>query len=99
MVLNEGAATLQYIADQAPGTVAPVAGTEARYEVIGALNYVGTELHANFGPLFNPANSDATKEGAKANLAKKFEYLSANVLGKKGPYLTGSTLTIAGKSC
>jgi len=44
-VLNEGAATLQYIADLNPGKVAPVFGSVDRYKVINALNYVGTELH------------------------------------------------------
>ena len=44
-ILNEGAATLQYIADLNPGTVAPAIGTRERYMVMNALNYVGTELH------------------------------------------------------
>jgi len=95
VVLNEGAATLQWIADQAPGTVAPPAGSEARYEVIGALNYVASEVHTNYGPLFNPASSAEVKSAAIANLSKKFKHLSENVIGKKGAYLTSDAVTIA----
>jgi len=95
VVLSEGAATLQWIADQNPNTVAPAAGTDARYEVIGALNYIASEVHSNFGPLFNPANSDEVKAVAKTNLGKKFSYLSDHVIGKQGKYLTSDQLTIA----
>ena len=91
-VLNEGAATLAWVADQAPGKVAPENGTSGRYLVISSLNYVASEVHANFGPLFYP-NSDEVKAAAKANLAKKFDHL-IKVLGDK-PYLTGESLTVA----
>ena len=45
-LLNEGAAVLFYIADQAPaGLLAPAPGTMERYVCINAMNYVGTEIH------------------------------------------------------
>ena len=91
-VLNEGAATLAWVADQAPGKIAPEYGTSARYLVIAGLNYVASEVHANFGPLFYP-NSDEIKAKAKENLAKKFEHL-VKVFESK-PFLAGDSLSIA----
>ena len=93
-VLNEGAAVLSWIGDQTGGDkVFPALGSSKRYEVIGALNYVASEVHANFGPLFNPTNSDDIKAAHKAALAKKFEYLSGLVESK--PFVTGDSFTIA----
>src|SRR6187402_2604887 len=54
--LTEGPAIVQYIADQVPDKkLAPANGTVARAQLQGWLNFVGTELHKGFGPLFNPA--------------------------------------------
>ena len=86
-VLNEGAATLSWIGDQAPESgILPALGDSKRYLTIGALNYVASEVHSNFGPLFGP-NSDEIKAKAKDNLQKKFEYLNKNL---KGGYLAGT---------
>ena len=60
-VLTEGAAILQYLADLVPEKqLAPRAGTMERYRLMEALNYIATELHKSFVPIFNPAY-----EGAK----------------------------------
>jgi len=56
-ILNENAATLQYIADLAPGKVAPVVGTVDRAVLQNALSYISGELHGSIGPLFNPSIS------------------------------------------
>lgn len=54
-VLTENAVLLQYIADQAPASgLIPASGLE-RYRQLELLNYVATEVHKGFGPLFNPA--------------------------------------------
>ena len=64
-VLTEGPAIVQYLADQKPATkLAPAAGTIDRYRVQEWLAFIGTELHKNFGPLFNRASSDDVKQGA-----------------------------------
>lgn len=77
-LLNEGAATLQYIADQAPASgLAPAAGTSARYLLINALNFLASEVHvAGFGPLFRAKTPEAKAEGA-ANLAPKLALAAA----------------------
>jgi len=92
-LLNEGAATLQWIADHsaAGSDLAPANGTTARYVLINTLNYLASELHATFGPLFGPG-SDEFKAAQKAKLATKFAYVS-EILGDK-PYLMGDTFTI-----
>jgi hypothetical protein len=70
--LTEGPAIVQYIADQAPDKkLAPPYGTIARYKLMSWLTFIGTEVHKNFGPLFNPATPDAYKEIAKAQIAKR----------------------------
>ena len=54
-VLVEGPAIVQYLADQAPSTkLAPPAGDRKRYELQSWLTFIGTEVHKQFSPLFNP---------------------------------------------
>jgi glutathione S-transferase len=57
------------------------------------LNYLTSEVHKSFTPLFNPASSAEMKETAVANLTKKFDWLSG-FLDKK-PFLLGNTFTVA----
>jgi glutathione S-transferase len=93
-VLTEGPAVVQYLADLKPESgLAPRAGTFERYQLMEILNYLTSEVHKSFGPLFNPASSADMKANAKATLDKKFEWLTA-FLGSK-TYLLGSTFTVA----
>ena len=93
-VLTEGPAIVQYLADQKPGSgLIPAAGSIDRYRVQEWLNFIGTELHKNFGALFNRANPDAVKESAKANITKRLVYLNDKLAGKQ--YLMGSNFTVA----
>ena len=93
-VLCEGVAILQYIADQAPAAgLAPANGTLPRYQLQEWLNYVATEVHKNYGPLFNPAASAEMKDAAKANLAKRFDWLSEKLTGRD--FLMGTQFTVA----
>jgi len=93
-VLTEGPAIVQYLADQKPESgLAPPAGTFERYQLMEMLNYITSEIHKSFSPLFNPASSADMKETAVANLSKKFDWLSG-FLGKK-PFLLGNTFTAA----
>jgi glutathione S-transferase len=93
-VLTEGPAILQYIADQRPkSNLAPEIGSPERYKLQEWLNYIATEIHKTFSPLFNPATPDAYKAIAKENLAKRFKYVDEK-LGAHD-YLTGSHFTVA----
>src|SRR6266567_3929204 len=74
--LTEGPAIVQYIADQASGKkLAPAAGTFERYQAQEWLNFIGTELHKTFGPLFKPDTPEAYKTIARQNLQKRFEWV------------------------
>jgi glutathione S-transferase len=93
-LLTEGPAIVQYLADQKPDSgLAPRAGTFERYRLMELLNFVTSELHKSYSPLFNPAASDDWKAAAHANLEKKFQWLSG-YLGNQA-YLMGDTFTVA----
>jgi glutathione S-transferase len=93
-VLTEGPAILQYIADQKPDSkLVPKAGTIERYRVLEWLNFITSEIHKTFSPLFNPAADAGVKAYATQNLEKKFDWLNKQLAGKQ--YLTGDNFTIA----
>ena len=93
-VLTEGVAIMQYLADQKPESdIAPRNGTFERYRVQEWLNYITSEVHKSFSPLWTASNEQAVKDYALTNLKKKFDWLNAQLAGKK--YLTGDTFTIA----
>jgi glutathione S-transferase len=93
-LLTEGAAIVQYVADQKPQSgLAPASGTLERYRLIELLNYIATEIHKGYSPLWNPAITPEAKAAALAALDKKFTFLTAQ-LGEK-PYLLGDTFTVA----
>ena len=92
--LSEGPAIVQYIADQVPAKgLAPAAGTMARYRLMEWLNFITSELHKGFSPLFNPNAPDQWKQIVKDMLAQRFDVLSKKLEGK--PYLMGTTFTVA----
>jgi glutathione S-transferase len=93
-VLTEGPVILQYIADQKPeSNLAPKNGTLERYRLQEWLNFITSEVHKTFSPLFNASADPAVKEYALANLRKRFDWINAQLAGKK--YLTGDTFTVA----
>jgi glutathione S-transferase len=53
---------VQWIADQVPEKrLAPPAGTIERYRLQEWLTFIGTEIHKQFSPLFNPALPEEAK--------------------------------------
>jgi len=93
-VLTEGPAIVQYIADQNPDArLAPKAGTLERYRLQEWLNFITSEIHKNFSPLFNKTAAPEWKAGATANLTKRFDWLATQLEGKS--YLTGDQFTVA----
>lgn len=95
-VLTEGAAILQYIADQHPAAeLAPKAGTLERARLQEHLNYVASELHKAFSPFFsaNPPSGEA-RQAVEANLARKMDHFEA-VLSDGRAYLLGDKFSVA----
>ena len=66
---------VQMIADKVPGKhLAPARGTAERYQLQEWLNFINSELHKNFGPLFNPVLPDDAKTFFKDRAMGKFKY-------------------------
>lgn len=94
-VLTEGAAILQYIADQHPETgLAPAAGTLERFRLNENLTFISSELHKSFSPLFNPAISDAEKQAAETRVRQKLDQVERQLSDGRS-YLLGETFTVA----
>ena len=93
-LLTEGPAILQYLADLAPELqLAPANGSKARYQLQSWLTFIGTEVHKNFSPFFNPAATPEMKEQARANLQRRLGYVNDQLAG--GDFLMGSTYSVA----
>ena len=93
-VLTEGPAIIQYLADQKPESgLAPRAGTFERYQLMEMLNYITSEVHKSFSPLFNPESSAEMKQASVNALTKKFDWLTG-FLGDK-TFLLGNTFSVA----
>lgn len=94
VLLTEGPAIVQYVADLAPDKqLAPPAGSIERYQLMSLLNFIGTELHKTFSPLFNPDASDDVKAYARSNLTRRYAQVERMLEGRD--YLTGGTFTVA----
>ena len=53
------------------------------------LNFIATELHKQFGPLWYPTTPEATKEAQRTKLATRFELIAKTLAAQ--PYLTGDS--------
>jgi glutathione S-transferase len=93
-VLTEGVVIMQFLADQKPDAgLVPRHGTIERYHVLEWLNYLTSEVHKSFSPLFNPNASAEVKAYTQANLEKKLDWTNAQLGSRK--YLGGDAFTIA----
>ncbi|HVJ24904.1 MAG TPA: glutathione transferase GstA [Burkholderiales bacterium] len=93
-ILTEGPAIVQYLADQKPDSgLAPKNGSFERYRLQEWLNFLTTEVHKQFSPLFKPNTPEDYKKIAKENLAARFDWLDQQLAGKD--YLMGKQFTVA----
>jgi glutathione S-transferase len=92
--ITEGPAIVQYIADQVPAkNLAPVNGTLARAQLQSWLNFISTELHKGFSPLFNPATPADYKPMVIDKLMSRLGWVDSELAGK--PYLMGDSFSVA----
>ncbi|MDI9334708.1 MAG: glutathione transferase GstA [Cytophagales bacterium] len=92
--LTEGPAIVQYLADLVPEKVlAPANGTLERYKLQARLNFIGTELHKSFSPLFNPATPAEYKAMVTERLLSRLAYADKMLAGKS--YVMGNHFTVA----
>lgn len=92
-ILTEGPAIVQYIADRKPGDLIPPVGSDERYHVLEWLNYITSEIHKTFTPLFKPNTPEEYKTISKDNLKARFSYLDGKLAGRQ--FLTGDKFTVA----
>jgi glutathione S-transferase len=93
-LLTEGPAIVQYLADLKPeAKLAPANGTMPRYRLQEWLNYISTEIHKQFTPLFLPTTPDAAKEAFAAKLMREFGFLDSELA--KRNWLAGDSFSVA----
>ena len=93
-VLTEGPAIVQYLADLAPAAaLAPAAGSLDRVRLQETLNYLTSEIHKSYSPLFNPAVLPAVREERLAYLTRRYALIEKQLEGSK--YLFGDRFTVA----
>ena len=92
--LTEGPAIVQYLADLAPEKqLAPANGSWQRYRLQEWLNYITSELHKGFSPLFNPATPEDAKPMFREALLKRLAWVDSQLEGRD--YLLGSQFSVA----
>lgn len=93
-LLTEGAVIVQYLADRKPGArLVPPAGSLERYRVQEWLNYIATEVHKTFSPLFSRATPEEWKAKMRENLGARFDLLSRALEGRD--FLMGAQFSVA----
>ena len=93
-LLTEGVAIMQYIADtKADRQLLAPTGSIARYRTLEWLNYIATELHKGFTPLFRPDTPEDFKPTVRALLEKKLSYVNDAL--REGEWISGNRFTIA----
>jgi glutathione S-transferase len=93
-LVTEGPVIIQMIADKAAGkNLAPARDSAERYKLLEWLNFITTELHKSFGPMFSPVLADEAKAFFKDRVMGKFKYVESKLAGRD--YLMGSQFTVA----
>ena len=92
--ISEGPAIVQYIADLVPEKkLAPPNGTPERIKVQSWLNFVSSELHKGFSPLFNPTMPEEAKQIFRDRLGSRFAHVEKHLAGND--YLLGKEYSVA----
>jgi glutathione S-transferase len=96
--LTEGPVIVQYLADLRPksGLLAPLTTLE-RYRVLEWLNFISSELHKGFTPLFRPTTPVEYRAIARQNLLGRLQWLNDQLADRD--YLTGHAFTVADAYC
>jgi glutathione S-transferase len=92
--ISEGPVIAQFVADQNKATsLMPPAGTMTRYRVMEWQNYITSELHKGFSPLFNAELNANAKQVLSTIVFNKLRWVDGQLSGQN--YLTGMTFTAA----
>ena len=92
--LSEGPAIVQYLADLAPDkNLIPPTGSFERYQVQQWLNFIATEIHKSYTPLFTPDAPEAAKQLALATLTRRLDTVAEQLASQ--PFLLGDQFSVA----
>jgi glutathione S-transferase len=87
-VLTEASVIVQYLADRTPGAkLVPAAGSIERYHLMETLNFISTELHKQFSPLFDPKCPEDVRAAQLDRIGKRLDHIEKRLDGKE--YLFG----------
>jgi glutathione S-transferase len=93
-LVTEGPVIVQMIADKVSAkNLAPARDSAERYKLQEWLNFITTEVHKNFGPMFSPVLADDAKAFFKDRVMGKFKYIDSQLPGRD--YLMGKQFTVA----
>lgn len=91
--LTEGPVIAQYIADRVPEKRLLAPSGMARYRVLEWLNFITSEIHKSYSPLFVPVMPEEGKAFFRQRLAARYQWIESQLAGKT--FLTGDDLTPA----
>ena len=92
--LTEGPAIVQYLADLKPDSgLAPANGTFERYKLQEMLNYITSELHKSYSPLFRKETPAETRDERLAYLRKRYQLIDHLLEGRS--FLFGDRFSVA----
>jgi glutathione S-transferase len=93
--ITEGPAIVQYLADRVPEKrLAPPQGSLERVQLQTWLNFVSTEIHKGFTPMFNTALPEDMKELLRGKVRPVLQWLESE-LAKRKAFLMGRQFTVA----
>ncbi len=93
-VLTEGSVIARFLVDKAPDCgLLPPPGSLDHYRVQEWQNYIASELHKSYTPLFNSSLDDQAKALFRKILRRKYEWLNTQLADRD--YLSGQHFTVA----
>ena len=93
-VLTEGPVITQFLADSKPDArLAPACGTFERVRLQECLNFISTEIHKTFSPMFNPDMPAAAKAIFTHKLEQRFAHVAKTL--QQRDYLMGAAFGVA----
>jgi glutathione S-transferase len=92
--LTEGPAIVQYLADRKPEAgLIPPAGSFERYQLQEWLNFISTEIHKAYSPLFNKALPEDQRAAIVERLDRRLAWTSHQLEGRH--FLLGDRFSVA----
>ena len=93
-LMTEGSVILQWIADQAQDkNLIPKFGTSERYKAMEWLNFIATELHKGFSPLFGQATmSEESIKFTHGKIQTRLAHLNSHLLDNE--YMLGKQFSV-----